>query len=214
MMPEIAEVIAVACCLPADVALPLLEEMAHSGSITDVRRKSPAAIYGGAVALEFREYQGNRLTPELAQDVSRYLNTAWRADRWREAPHLRTIPIGASLAAAYEGCLSRRRKDAGWHTRFAVAPCIGREDMIVVWAKVAQTAGNLPGDGLRCRSVSASRACNARSAKRKRCKSWSWQTVRPVLQPGNAQNANNICCCCGYCCGVLRTPEAIPSRRP
>jgi len=31
-----------------------------------------------------------------------------------------------------------------------------------------------------------------------------------VLQPTNAQEAVGICCCCGDCCGVLRTVNSYP----
>ena len=212
MMPESAEIIAARAGLAAEIVLPVLEEMARLGLITDVRRPNrPPRFMAAQFVVGIWEYQVNRLTPELAQDVSRYLDTAWPAKRWQDAPQLRTIPIGASLEQPSEVLIyESAEKLLDSYTRFAVAPCICRQEMTLLGegchkpqetCLVMGSSADLYLRHKRAREISKEEALQILELANR---------AGLVLQPGNSQNASNICCCCGDCCGVLRNARRHP----
>jgi ferredoxin len=212
LMPEEAEKIAARAGLPHEKVASMLDEMAGLGLITDLRRREKPPRYMAAqFVIGIWEYQVNRLTPELARDVGEYLDRAFDLENWRVNPQLRTIPIGADIAAPgqvliYEDAEQIVRS----HQRFAVAECICRLEQKLVGAgcdkplEVCLVMGG--GADLyirhrRAREISMDEALEVlRIANREAL----------VLQPGNSQDAGNICCCCGDCCGVLRNAKRHP----
>lgn len=212
LLPESAETIAARAGFSPEKARAMLEEMAHLGLITDVRRPNrPPRFMAAQFVVGIWEYQVNRLTPELAEDVSRYLDTAWNGQLWQQRPQLRTIPIGASLEQPSEVLLyENAEKLLAERTRFAVAPCICRQEMKLLGEgcyKPMETCLVMDGGADlylrhgRAREISREEALEILQLA---------DRAGLVLQPGNSQDANNICCCCGDCCGILRNAKRHP----
>ena len=206
LLPEFVQVIASRAGLSPEQTLRLLDKMAASGLILDIQRKGrPPRYMAAQFVVGIWEYQVSRLTPQLARDVEQYLADAFAPELWQKAPQLRTIPIGASLSTPAEVMLYESAEHLlEAHTRFAVAPCICRQEQALLGdgcdkpletCLLMGTAADLYIRHQRGREISREEALAIlRLANQSGL----------VLQPGNSQNANNICCCCGDCCGVLR----------
>jgi NAD-dependent dihydropyrimidine dehydrogenase PreA subunit len=157
------------------------------------------------------EYQLNKLTPELARDLEEYLAHWWNADTWRKAPQIRTIPVGESISPQLE-VLAYEQAEAlvGAQERFAVAPCICRQEKRMLGEgcdKPLETCLSF-GDAADFyvhngwgRAISRDEALALLKAD---------EAAGLVLQPGNSQQADFICACCGCCCGVLRGLKLDP----
>ena len=157
------------------------------------------------------EFQVNRLDEGLVQDMDEYIHTLFDTDVWRRAPQLRTIPIAESIAypnevLAYEQAREIVRKQE----KILVADCICRKERNLVGEgcdKPLETCLIFGGGAYYYerygmgRSISVDEALAVLDTA---------DRAGLVLQPTNAQEAANICCCCGDCCGVLRTINRYP----
>lgn len=212
LIPEEARVIAHRSGLPIAETQQRLEDMASRGLIYSTHHRQRPTEY---MALQFVigiwEFQVNRLNEGLVQDVDEYFRTMFNVDVWRKAPQLRTIPIAESIAypnqvLAYEQAREIVRKQ----DKILVADCICRKER------------NLVGEGCdkpleTCLVFGGGASFYERYGMGRRISVDEALAVLDtadraglVLQPNNAQEAINICCCCGDCCGVLRNVKRYP----
>ena len=212
LIAEEAPVIARRAGMATAQASGMLEEMAHKGLIYDMApRGRPPRYMATHFVVGIWEYQVNKLSPELAQDVGEYFERTFDYGTWQKTPQLRTIPVGESLPSPaqvmpYE--LAEELVKA--HKRFVVAPCICRQER--------QLVGEGCGKPLEtCLSMGGGADYYLRHGMgRQITKEEALQVLQTanqaglVLQPGNSQRVSFICACCGDCCGVLRNVKRHP----
>ena len=218
LIPESAAVIARRAGLEPASAERMLAEMAEKGLLSDSPGRTtadgrfrPPRYMAAQFVVGIWEYQVMRLNVELARDVGEYLPYLLDPDAWQKAPQLRTIPIGESLKASSEvATYESAELMVLAHERFAVAPCICREEKSLVGegcGKPLDTCLSMGGAAdfyirhNRGREISQEEALEVlKTAER----------AGLVIQPGNTQDARFLCCCCGDCCGVLRSVKLHP----
>jgi len=212
LIPERAAVIARRANLEEDQTLAMLNEMALQGLILETSRPGrPPRFMALHFVVGIWEFQVNRLTPELAHDVDEYFTTLFDPHVWKKAPQLRAIPIGEALTAPSEVLLYENAEEMlRRHTRFAVTPCICRQERRLVGegcGKPLETCLSMGGaaDGAirqgRGRAITLEEALHILQTANR---------AGLALQPGNSKDAEYFCCCCGDCCGVLRNVKRHP----
>lgn len=210
LIPAEARIIARRAGLDRETAAQRLAVMARKGLIVAMSAgPAPVQYVAAQFVIGIWEFHLNDLDAELVRDVEEYMPTLF-AQAWK-FPQLRTIPVHRSLTPQlavlpYEsaGELVRRAQ------KLAVAPCICRRERKLMGSechKIMEAclvfdmgADLFLRNGLG-REINREEALDilARADK-----------AGMVLQPGNSQEAMNICCCCGCCCGVLRGIKAYP----
>jgi Na+-translocating ferredoxin:NAD+ oxidoreductase subunit B len=212
LLAEEAAVIARRASLPLEETRQMLAEMAEKGLISDVRHRDGRVEYMAAqFVVGIWEYQVGRLTPELVQDVDEYFKESFPFETWSKNPQLRTIPVGESLPQGGEVLPYMRAAEIiRQHTRFAVAPCVCRQERGLAGDacdKPLETCLQMDGaadtyvrHGL-SREISLEEALHLLEVA---------DRAGLVLQPGNSRDTSFLCCCCGDCCGVLRNVRRHP----
>jgi Na+-translocating ferredoxin:NAD+ oxidoreductase subunit B len=211
LLPESAAVIARRANQPLAEVSDRLAEMARKGLINRHRKPGRVRYSAAQFVIGIWEHQVNRLDLDLIQDFNEYLPDLFQAEVWRDAPQLRTIPIGESVSAergvlAYEDAETLVRQQ----TRLAVAPCICRrehrmsgsgcgrpEETCLIFGSAADYYIE---NGL-AREIEVEEALGVLELARQHAL---------VLQPSHAQQVVNICCCCGCCCQVLKGMKRHP----
>lgn len=212
VLPEEARVVARRAGLSVEETAQRLAEMEAKGLIYSLHPPEGPPKYA---ALHFVvgiwEFQVNRLTPELVRDFEEYLPTLAAHEVWQKAPQIRTIPIGKSIAGNQEVMVYEQAEElVRGQERIVVAPCICRQERQTVGEgckKPLETclsfgtaADYYQRNGLG-RPIDQAEALDIlKQANRSGL----------VLQPSNSQKASFICCCCGDCCGVLRSAKLHP----
>jgi electron transport complex protein RnfB len=191
---------------------PMLEEMARKGLIFSIETKErPPAYMAAQFVVGIWEYHINDLDEEFAKDMEEYLPFLAK-EAFDHVPQLRTIPVGKSIHAGIEVLPYEKAEElVRKQKKFLVAPCICRKEH------------HLRGDG--CDKLMDA------------CLVFGWgadyyerngigrvitleETLDIlqkadeeglVLQPSNAQEIVNICCCCGDCCQILINLKNHPS---
>ncbi len=189
-----------------------LAEMAHKGLIFSVITEAGIPLYQAIpFIVGIWEFQVNRLTDGLIEDVNEYWSTMKRRRPIRAIPQMRTIPIGESIEPRLEAYphehVMQMIKD---QKSFAVAPCICRLEakmegevcsaleeaclMFGEWADYYVREG-------KGRAIDRSEVMDILAKA---------NDDNLVLQPSNSKNVVAICCCCSCCCGVLRSLKRHP----
>lgn len=212
VLPEEAPVVARRAHLPVAETTSRLEEMDAKGLIYSLHPPDEAPKYS---ALHFVvgiwEFQVNRLTPELIHDFEEYLPHLMVHDVWQKAPQIRTIPVGQSIPKNQEVMVYEQAEELiRSQKHIVVAPCICRQERQAV------------GEGCKkpletCLSFGTAadyyqRHGLGRVIDQEEALKILKQANRAglVLQPSNSQKASFLCCCCGDCCGVLRSAKLHP----
>lgn len=212
LLPEEAHIIAYRAGVAVGQASEQLAEMARKGLCYSLH---PAGAPPRYMAIQFAigiwEFHVQDLDEELIRDFDEYLPTLLDLDVWRQAPQLRTIPVGESIPAAaevmpYEGVEELVRR----HSRFAIAPCICRRERGMVGEACDRPVET-------CLSMGTAADFYVRNGLGRTATLdevlqllVEADIAGLVLQPGNMRNAGNICMCCGDCCAVLRTVRRHP----
>ena len=127
---EDAQTIAQKTGLSIEVAQQRLDEMAKRGLIFAVYPDNGPTLYQASpFVVGIYEFQVNRLSEELRNDLSAYWTSQKPRQRKRTIPQMRTIPVGESIEPHLEALPYEQVKllvDA--HDRFAVAQCICRQN--------------------------------------------------------------------------------------
>lgn len=209
---ETAEVIAARANLPLVMAEQWLNEMAGKGLIFSVKQKEGPALYQAVpFAIGIYEFQVNRLTEELLEDLDNYWNSIKPRSRPQTIPQMRTIPVGQSVESPLEALPYEQVNElVNAHDRFAVTNCIcrSRARKLGVGCDAPLETCLLFGDFAdffvrtgRGRSIDRSEVM-AILAKA--------DEANLVLNPTNSRFVAAICCCCGCCCGVLKGLQSHP----
>ena len=218
LIPETAAVVARRAGMPQEETGLILAEMSRRGLIGDqpARTTSDGTIrpprYAAAqFVVGIWEFQVNRLDEDLVRLVDAYLPYLLDVEAWKKAPQLRTIPVGESIKAPSD---VMTYESAGQlilaKDRYAVQPCLCRQEKELVGEGCGKPLDVcLSMDGAADFAV---RHQNGRMITREEALGVLKTADRAglVLQPGNIQDPNFICCCCGDCCGVLRTVKLHP----
>ena len=190
----------------------LLKEMSQKGLIA-VGKTAQGQLGFGLLPfiVGIYENQNKRIDTELAQLFEDYYLQAFGGSLEIKPQVHRVIPVGESIPNSAEvmpyeqaGEILKR------FTKFAVAPCICREEKGFSGescGKPLETCLLMGGaaesylDHLRAREITYEEAVHILEIA---------DRAGLVLQPVNTQDSANFCCCCGDCCGVLRNVKRHP----
>lgn len=212
LIPEEARVIAYRAKISREEAEQRLEEMAKKGLILRiVPKKGPSLYMAAQYVVGIWEYHVNDLDPELIRDMNEYIPTLFKADVWKKAPQLRTIPVGRSLVPQLKTMPYEMAEDmVREQKKMLVAPCICRREHRMVGKGCDKPdesclvfgvgADYYQRNGLG-RLIDLQEVLDILKKADK---------AGLVLQPTNAQRIVNICCCCGCCCQVLKNMKLHP----
>jgi len=193
----------------------MLDSMFNKGLISR-RTEHGEILYSNAVlALGMYEYQVNRLTKAFLEDFEQYLNEAFLFEAGRTGiQQMRTIPVEKSVPHEYHisDYDSVRRIVDNIDGPFAVSNCICRQHKDIMGESCSQSdirevclqfrgeAENYISRGIG-RPISKDEVFDILKKA---------QEAGFVLQPGNSQQTDFICCCCGDCCGMLTVAKKFP----
>jgi len=202
--PEPAIVIAERSGMNEQEIGPMLERMARKGLIFSIEAKDrPPAYMGAQFVVGIWEYHVNDLDEEFVKDMEEYMPILAK-EAFDHLPQLRTIPVGKSIDAGME-VLSYERAEQLIRNqkKFLVAPCICRREhelkgggcgklmeacLVFGWG-----ADYYERNGLG-RVITMEETLDILQKA---------DEEGLVLQPSNAKEIVNICCCCGDCCQIL-----------
>lgn len=191
----------------------MLDEMASKGLIYDIREPGkPPKYMGFHFVVGIWEFQVDRLTNELIQDVDEYFaRDVFDPKIWKENPQLRTIPIGESIPNPAEIMPYEQAENLiQAHEKFAVADCICRKEK------------RMMGEGCdkpleTCLVVGQGADYYERYRKGRRINKAEALSLLEqadehglVIQPSNSKEAWFMCFCCGDCCGILLNVKRHP----
>ncbi|MFC1879159.1 ATP-binding protein [Chloroflexota bacterium] len=213
LIPETAPVVARRAGLPAEQTAEMLAEMADLGLIYDIQpSEGPPQYMAYQFVVGIWEFQVNRLEEDFVRDVDKYLEILLEPNLWKEAPQLRTIPIGESIPDPSEILpYEQAEKLVQASEKLAVADCICRKESQLKGEgcdKPLETCLILGGGADFYMRHGIGRQISKDEAMA------ILETANEaglVLQPSNSQKAGNICACCGDCCGVLRNLKRFPN---
>jgi ferredoxin len=195
-----------------DEAAGMLKNMAGKGLIFSIESPDrPPAYMASQFIVGIWEYHVNDLDEDFLKDLDEYFPTLAK-EAFDVLPQLRTIPVGKSIQAGmeilpYEQADTLIRKQE----KFLVAPCICRREfqmkgkgcgklmdacLVFGWG-----ADYYERNGLG-RVITLEETLDI-------IKKADEEGL--VLQPSNAKEIVNICCCCGDCCQILRNLKQHPS---
>ena len=203
------------CGLSAAELETRLEEMANRGN-TYVKRQDGVKVYANMpLVVGMLELQVNRLSLDLLKDVEEYFQERYAGEYLRTpVRQMRVIPIQKSITAdhrigTYDELRDLIDKAEG---RIRVGECMCRKGM--------QMAGHTCGVTTRKETCMAfrnfadlmGRSGWGRPISKEQALEIAAKGEEEglVLQPGNEQEAEFICSCCGDCCGILKTAKAMP----
>lgn len=201
--------------IPREELESTLDRMVAKGSILGRGREGRKRYSKAQLAVGMYEFQVDRLTKELQQDVEQYFREGFgEAFHGARTGQMRTIPVNARFVperrvGRYDDA---RQLIEGSSGPIAIMNCICRQ------GKELQ--------GQPCQQTEARRVCMTfRGAARQLVEDGTAQTISReealalakraeedgmVLQPENTQDPHFICFCCGCCCGVLTTAKQLP----
>ena len=210
LIPEEPRVVARRAGVSVTLAEQRLEAMSQKGLIyrmdSEKGRPRYMAIH---LVIGIYEFHVNDLDPDLVKDLEVYGPVLFK-ETWKK-PQMRTIPVNASLNANLT-VMTYENAEILIHgaEKIAVAPCICRREQRMV----GEGCDN-PGENCLLFNDAASHWIR---------NGWGRAIDKPqvlqilseadeaglVLQPTNAREIVNLCCCCGCCCGVLRGVKDYP----
>jgi Na+-translocating ferredoxin:NAD+ oxidoreductase RNF subunit RnfB len=192
-----------------------LEEMADSGN-TFAKKKDGVNVYANMpLAIGMYELQVNRLTPEFLKDSAEYLQGKFaEAYRSTKVPQSRVIPVRKSITAGHRiGTYDELRdiieKAEG---RIRVGECLCRKTMQMAGHACKVTTRQETCMGFRDFGDLMGRAGWGRAITKEEALKIADKNEEDglVLQPGNEQEVQFICSCCGDCCGALNGLKSLP----
>ena len=210
LIPEEPRVIARRAKISREDAVQRLEQMATKGLIFRIQPEGgPPQYQALQYVIGIWEFHVNDLDTELVRDMDEYLPTLSK-EAWK-LPQLRTVPVGRSITARMEILPHEKAEElVRGQKKFAVAPCICRREQKMIGKGCQKQEETCLVFGMAAdyyirngigRTIDLQETINIlRKADEEGL----------VLQPGNTQEIMNICCCCGDCCGVLRTLKTFP----
>lgn len=210
LIPEESRVIARRAKIPKASAVDRLEQMARKGLIFSIHPPDGEPLY---MALQYIigiwEFHLNHLNTELIHDMDEYIPTLIK-EAWK-VPQLRTIPVGRSVTVRTEILAFEKAEElVRGQKKFGVAPCICRREQKMIGKGCQKPEETCLVFGFAADYYERNglgRIINLQETL-EILKMADEQGL--VLQPSNSQEIMNICCCCGDCCGVLRSLSRFP----
>ncbi len=188
-----------------------LRQMSRKGLIFSIEEPDRPHVYMAAqFVIGIWEYHVNDLDPEFIRDMDEYLPTLSRV-AFTRVPQLRTIPIGKSVSAAMEAMPYEQAEElVRKQTKFLVAPCICRREHRIKGAGCDKLAEACLVFGYGADYYARNELGRYISLEETLEILKKAEEQGLVLQPSNAQDIVNICCCCGDCCQVLKHLKRLP----
>ena len=185
----------------------ILDRLVKKGAITSRIKNGKKSYSYLQFAIGMFEYQVDQMSKEFFQDCEEYLHTFKNEFHKTKIPQLRPIPVDKSLPinhpiAIYDDIREIIRNTEG---EFGVMNCICKQgkDLIEQSCQVTEireTCILFPNPTSYFKKFNISRPVSKDDVLQILDKA---EEAGLVIQPGNTQNPNFICCCCGDCCGVL-----------
>jgi Na+-translocating ferredoxin:NAD+ oxidoreductase subunit B len=188
--------------------------LAYSEGFDEKRYKNAGFTAGGTF-----DFQVNRLTREMQEDHEIYAQEAFSKVEVgiKRVPQLRTVPVEKSISISekipihsYDRVRNLVEKAPG---PLAVANCVCRQGSDLkgtpcTKSEIRETCLQIGPDHARqyvemgiARVITKEEAFQILEAAEK---------AGFILQPENSQNPEAICCCCGDCCGMLKSVKKSP----
>jgi Fe-S-cluster-containing hydrogenase component 2 len=185
-----------------------LEGLARKGAIASRTKNGKKSYSYLQFAIGIFEYQVDHMSKEFFQDCEEYLHAGFNNEFYKtKIPQLRPIPVNKSIPsnhpiAIYDDIRAIIRRTEG---EFGVMNCICKQgkDLIEQSCQVTgirETCILFPNPTSYFRRSNISRPVSKEEVLRILDQA---EEAGLVIQPGNTQDPNFICCCCGDCCGVL-----------
>jgi len=195
-----------------------LDQMALKGNILSGKEGDEKLYSNMWLAIGMYEFQVDRLTEDFIKDITQYDDEAFADAAIRiSIPQIRTIPMEKSIPLPEKYQVSTyddlRKIVENTDNQMAVANCICRQVKDLTGASCART--DLRETCLMVSPDSAEYYINAgigRAVTKEEALDIldKAQEAGLVIQPGNSQHPEFICCCCGDCCGVLTAIKKSP----
>jgi electron transport complex protein RnfB len=210
LIPEESGVVARRARISSQEASRRLETMAQKGLIYRIDSIGGQPKYMACqYVIGIWEFHVNDLDEGLAKDMGEYM--PYLFDQAWKKPQLRTIPVNKSISGELKVMTYENAEEMVRHVRKSVvAPCICRREFNLLGKgcdKPEETCLVFDGgaeyylrNGLG-REISQQETLDILKIA---------EEAGLVLQPSNAKEIVNICCCCGDCCGVLRNLKRYP----
>ena len=190
--------------------------LVHSAGLKERHYKNAGVTAGGIV-----DFQVNRINKDLADTFHKYhVEVFANAEMTgtHSVPQLRTIPVEQSIrtpekhnVATYDDIRQLLEDSPG---PFSVANCVCRQTKDIqgepcIHSDIRETCLQIGTDHARhyvemgiARYVSKEEAFEILERARQ---------AGFILQPENSRRPENICCCCGDCCGLLSAVKKSPN---
>ena len=210
LIPEQSSVVARRANVSTQKASQRLETMAQKGLIYRIDADGDPPMYmASQYVIGIWEFQVKDLDEGLARDMGEYMPLLFD-EAWKK-PQLRTIPVNKSLPGelklmTYENAEAMVKNIE----KAVVAPCICRRERSLLGKGCDKPEET-------CLVFNTAAAYYQRNGLGREIDGQEVLDILKkaeeaglVLQPTNAREIVNICCCCGDCCGVLRSLKAYP----
>jgi electron transport complex protein RnfB len=194
-----------------------LDQMTEKGSIMS-RKTADSKLYSlMPFAVGMFEEQVDRLTQDFARDAKVYLDNEFGDEMYRtKIPQLRTIPVRKSIATPEKFSVSSYDdirniiENAGG--QLGVINCVCRQTRDAIGQSCTKTDLHESCIVFRWRADSFLQRGIGRAISKDEALAIldKAQEAGLVLQPANTQRPLGLCCCCGDCCGILRTVKRYP----
>jgi NAD-dependent dihydropyrimidine dehydrogenase PreA subunit len=209
---EDAKTIADRVDLPFDIIKKRLNEMAHKGLIFSVEKDGKMMYQAAPWIIGIYEFQVNRLSDDFLQSMDNYYEHIIPIERPRTIPQMRTIPINQSIDSTLNVLTYEKVEELLENqTKFAVAPCIcrTRAQKLGRGCDAPMESCLLFGDF----ADYYTRTGKGRFIDKQEVKKILEEANKAnlVLNPTNSKTISAICCCCGDCCGILRSLQLSES---
>ena len=192
-----------------------LKKMADLGN-TFAKKKDGVNVYANLpFAVGMYELQVNRLNPEFLKDCAEYLQGKFaEAFFSSKVPQLRVIPIRKSINAEHRIGTYDELRDLieNAEGRIWIGECLCRKVTQMTGHTCNVTARKETCMGFRDFGALMARTGWGRPISKEEALGIAAQNEEDglVLQPGNEQEIQGMCSCCGDCCGALKAFKALP----
>jgi formate hydrogenlyase subunit 6/NADH:ubiquinone oxidoreductase subunit I len=211
MVPSSAGKIAARAGMDDQSCTELLRGMEQKGLLFSSERNGETRYMAAQFVVGIWEYHVNSLDEELIKDANEYFPVLFNGKTWKDAPQLRTIPVGKSLAVDHQALPYEHAEQLiEGKRKYLVAPCICRKEHTLLGKGCDK-----PEEACLLFDTAAD-FYEKRGIGRVIDQSETLQILDSaeehglVLQPSNAKDALSICLCCGCCCQVLQMLKRQP----
>lgn len=197
--------------LPVSEVEQRLKVMADKGLVISLETDGKIIYQAAPWVVGIYEFQVNRLSDDFLQSMDDYYESRIPAQRPETIHQMRTIPINQSIDSTLEILPYEKVEElVDAHEKFAVANCIcrARAKKLGRGCDAPMESCLLFGDFAdfytrtgRGRAIDQTEIMRLIEEANK---------ANLVLNPTNSKFVSAICCCCGDCCGIMRSLQSSP----